>query len=103
MVHPYRGAERANVAEHLCYPACELLVVCKFRSRTYVSKISAKNYFVRKKISVASLLIQCCKCVCSQVASLVLDFVRQPVLCVNHCEVVVHAFFKDNKHIVFAL
>ena len=38
-------ASERSVAEHLCYPACVLLVVSKFHTRTYVSKMSTENFF----------------------------------------------------------
>ena len=46
-------ASERSVAEHLCYPACVLLVVSKFRTRTYVSKMSEKvSVKVSGKVSV---------------------------------------------------
>ena len=48
-------ASERSVAEHLCYPACVLLVVSKFHTRTYVSKMSAKK--VSEKVSVKILSV----------------------------------------------
>ena len=56
-------ASERSVAEHLCYPACVLLVVSKFHTRTYVSKMSVKKVSVRKVsekiffLSVSSLVM----------------------------------------------
>ena len=48
-------ASERSVAEHLCYPACVLLVVSKFHTRNYVSKMSEKVY--QKIMSVSSLVM----------------------------------------------
>ena len=56
-------ASERSVAEHLCYPACVLLVVSKFRTRTYVSKMSVKvsvKVYLKvylKIMSVSSLMM----------------------------------------------
>ena len=56
-------ASERSVAEHLCYPACVLLVLSKFHTRTYVSKmsvkVSVKVYLIKVylKVSVSSLMM----------------------------------------------
>ena len=77
-------ASERSVAEHLCYPACVLLVVSKFHTRTYVSKMSGqksvgKNFFVRFVTYVTVLQVSRCTSHKSQVTSLIFNFVLTSV------------------------